>query len=442
MEEKLQTAVQEQKKLSDYQIELDDTELKIAQMEITQESWKKKYEKVASERKNLLAKVSKLDLELLNLKRTTKLEDSDDVKLKIARFQAENETLKSQCDSLLSERNTSKEKISELETELFDMKKKAEGKLRKSGENTLNSKNELEKELLHYKDLVAQLSRLNNSKEERVNESVLEQRIQQLEHDLRSKDEKLNRLLKDFEKIKHERDQLVVKLRNQAKQFEQYVKSQNKVSAELNLSPRSTSDSTDFQKMKEIMAKEVREEMEQRVAKELRGIGEQKKKELEELEGKYKTVILELQKQSSEKNQEIETLRKKILAQETQVNFVRSTLEIYKQELQARRLHIEKLKMDLKKTENQVEEDRNCMVEIMTKWSAELKESKAKEKEKDEEIQKLKSTEGKLNSEIKTLIDKQKHVKSKYRKAKQTANNYKVRIRELSFVDYFSGAGR
>lgn len=439
LEEKLQIAVQEQKKLTDYQTELDDTKLKIAQIEITQESWKKKYEKVASERKDLLAKVSKLDLELLNLKRTTKLEDSDDVKLKIARFQAENETLKSQCDSLLGERNTSKEKISELETELFDMKKKIEGKLRKSGENTLNSKSELEKELLHYKDLVAQLSRLNNSKEGRANESALEQRIQQFDHDLRSKDEKLNRLLKDFEKIKHERDQLVVKLRNQAKQFEQYVKSQNKVSAELNLSPRSTGDSTDFQKMKEIMAKEVREEMEQRVAKELRGIGEQKRKELEELEGKYKTVMLELQKQCSEKNQEIETLRKKIVAQETQVNqIVGSTLEIYKQELQARRLHIEKLKMDLKKTENQVEEDRNYMAELMTKWIAELKESQAKEKEKDEEIQKLKSTEGKLNNEIKTLIDKQKHVKSKYRKAKQTADNYKVRIRELAFVDYFS----
>lgn len=407
-------------------------------MEITQESWKKKYEKVANERKDLLAKVSKLDLELLNLKRTAKLEDSDDVKLKIARFQAENETLKSQCDSLLNERNTSKEKISELETELFDMKKKFEGKLRKSGENTLNSKSELEKELLHYKDLVAQLSRLNNSKEGHANESALEQRIQQLEHDLRSKDEKLNRLLKDFEKIKHERDQLVVKLRNQAKQFEQYVKSQNKVSAELNLSPRSTGDSTDFQKMKEIMAKEVREEMEQRVAKELRGIGEQKRKELEELEGKYKTVILELKKQCSEKNQEIETLRKKIVAQETQVNQIVGTLEIYKQELQARRLYIEKLKMDLKKTENQVEVDRNYMAEMMTKWIAELKESKAKVKEKEEEIQKLKSTEGKLNSDIKTLIDKQKHVKSKYRKAKQTADNYKVRIRELAFVDYFS----
>ncbi|XP_077261006.1 uncharacterized protein LOC143896817 isoform X1 [Temnothorax americanus] len=430
LEEKLQIAVQEQKKLSDFQTELNDAKLKIAQMEITQETWKKKYEKIASERKDLLAKVSKLNLEILNLKRTAKLEDSDDVKLKIARFQAENETLKNQCDSLLSERNTCKKKISELETELFDMRKKVgsfEGKLRKSGENTLNSKSELEKELSRYKDIVAQLSRINNSKEGRANESAaLEQRIQQLEQDLRSKDEELGRLLKDFERIKDERDQLVMKLRNQAKQFEQYVKSQNKMSMELNLSPRSTSDSTDFQKMREIMAKEVREEMEQGVAKELRGIGEQNRKELEELEGKYKTTILELQKQCSEKDRQMETLQNRILAEKMEVTqIIGSKLKMYNQELQERRLHIEKLKEDLKMKENQVEEDRNYMTEIMTKWIAELKESQAKEKEKDEEIQKLKSTEKKFNSELKRLLDKQKHVRSKYQKAKQTADNYK-----------------
>lgn len=442
LEDKLQIAMKEQKKLSDYQTELDDAKLKAAQMEITQESWKKKYEKVASEKKDLLAKISKLDLELLNLKRTAKLEDSDDVKLKIARFQAENETLKNQCDSLLSERNTCKEKISKLETELFDMRKKVsslEGRLRKSGEITLNSKSE--KELSRHKDLVAQLSRLNNSKEGRVNESAaLEERIQQLEHDLRSKDEKLSRQLEDFQKIKDERDQLVSKLRNQAKNFKQYVKSQNQkdVSAELNLSPRSTGDSTDLQKMREIVTKEVREEMEQKVAKELRGIGEQNRKDLE----KYKTTILELQKQCSEKDQEMETLRKKILAEQMEINqIIKSKLEMYSKELQARKLYIEKLKIDLKQKENEVEEDRNYMAEIMTAWIAELKESKAKEKEKDEKIQKLKSIEGKLNTEIKTLRDKQKHVKNKYRKAKQTADNYKVRIREVripAFIDYFS----
>lgn len=429
MEEKLQIAVEEQKKLSDYQTELDDAKLKIAQMEISQESWKKKYDKIVSERKDLVAKVSKLDLEMSNLKRTAKLENSDDVKLKIARFQAENETLKSQCDNLLGERNSYKEKISELETELLDTRKKLnniEGKLRRSGEITLNSKNELEKELSYYKDLATQL-RLSNSKEEHVNDSaMLEQRIQQ---ELRSKDEKLSKLLKEFEKIKDERDQLLMKLQKQAKQFEQYVKSQNKVSAELNLSPRSTSDSTDFQK--------IREGMEQKVAKELRGIEERNLEKRKELEEKYKTAILEWQKKYDEKNQEVIMLQKEIMAEKVKVNqigkIIESKLETCNRELQARRLQIEKWEADLKKKENEVEEDKNLMTQTMTKWAAELKESQAKKMEKDEEIERLKSSEEKLSSDIKALKEKEKHIKSeidmlkhKYQRAKQTAHNYKV----------------
>lgn len=450
LEEKLQIAMQEQKKLYDYQTDLDDTRLKIAQMEISQESWKKKYEKIVNDRKDLLAKVSKLDTELSNLKRTAKFEDSDDVKLKIARFQTENETLKSQCDKLLNERNTYKEKIVELETELFDTKKKIinfEGKLRKSGEITLNSKNELEKELSYYKDLVAQLSRLNNSKEELVNDSVtLEQKIQQLEQDLRNKDDKLSRLLKDYEKIKDERDQSVTKLRNQAKQFEQYVKSQNKVSAELNLSPRSTSDSADFQKMKEIMAKEVREGMEQMVVKELREIEERNFEKRKELEEKYKTIVSEWQKKYNERNREVIILQNEIMAEKAKVSqinqIIGNKLEICSRELQARKLQIEKLEADLKKKENEVEEDRNWMAQMMTEWAAELKKSKAKETEKDGDIEKLKSNEEKLNSKIKVLEDKEKNMKSdmdmlkhKYQKARETAHNYKVRtFAKLFFV--------
>lgn len=455
LEEKLQIAVQEQEKLSDYQTELDNAKLTIAQKEISKESWKKKHEKVTSEKKDLLAKISKLDLELSNLKRITKLDDSDDVKLKMIRFQAENEKLKNQCDNLLSERNTCKEKISELEAELFDTRKKInsfEGRLRKSGEVMLNSKSEMEKELSRYKELVTQLSRLDNSKEEHANESImLEQRIQQLEQDLRNKDEKLNRLVKDFEKIKNERDQLVVKLRNQAKQFEQYVKSLNKVSAELNLSPRSTSDSTDFQKMKEIITKEVREEMEQKVAKEFKGIEEKNLERRKELEEKYKADILEWQTKCSEKDQEVTTLRNGILAEKMKVNqisqisqLIGNKLEIYNQELQTRRLQIEKLEADLKKKESEIDEDRNLMAQMMTGWAAELKESKTTEAKKDVEIQELKSNEEKLSSEIKKLKDKERHLKSnmdqlkcKYQKAKETANNYKVSIRRNLLIIFF-----
>lgn len=416
--EKLQIAVQEQEKLSDYQNELDNAKLTIAQEQISKESLKKKHEKVVSERKGLLAKISKLDSELSNLKRITNLDDSDDVKLKMIRFQAENEALKNQCDNLLSERNTCKEKISELESELIDTRKKIssfEGRLRKNGE-MLNSKSELEKELSRYKDLVAQLSRLNNSKEDHSNESlVLEQRKQQLEQDLRNKDEKLNRLVKDFEKIKDERDQLLIKLRKQAKQFEQYVKSQNKVTAELNLSPRSTSDSTDFQKMKGVVMKEVREEMESKVAKELKGIEEQNLAKRRELEEKYKTVILEWQTKCNEKDQEVTTLRNGIMTEKMGVyqisqisQIIGNKLILCNQELRARRLQIEKLEADLKKKENDMEEDKNLMAELMTKWVAELNELKSKEKH------------------MKDNIDLLKH---KYQKAKEMASNYKVSTR-------------
>ncbi|EFN84425.1 myosin heavy chain, skeletal muscle isoform X2 [Harpegnathos saltator] len=415
LEEKLQINMQEQKKLSEYQNELDNAKLKIAQVEILQESWKKKYENSVSERNDLSAKISKQDLELSNLKRTAKLEDSDDVKLKIARLQMENETLKSRCDNLLDEKNTCREKITELETELSTTRKEIsslEGRIQKSGDISVNSKNELEKELSHYKDLVAQFSRLSNSKERRINESALEQRIQQLEQDLYDKNEKLNRL-KDFEKIK--------------------------VSDELNMSPRSATDSTDFQKMKETMTKEVREEMEQKVVKELREIGDQHLEKRKELEQKYKTVVLEWQTKYNEKNQEADTLRKGLIEKKmtigkiSEVNqIIKNELEIRKRELQTRQLQIESLKEDLKRKENEVEEEKNMMAQMITRWVDEIKEIKAKEAEMSQEIQNLKSKEEKLDNEIKTLKDKEKDMKSdvdlwkhKYEVAKKTAYNYK-----------------
>ncbi|XP_032690124.1 putative leucine-rich repeat-containing protein DDB_G0290503 isoform X2 [Odontomachus brunneus] len=437
LEEKLQIAMQEQKKLSEYQTELDDAKLKIAQVEISQESWKKKYENTVNERNDLLANISKLNLELSNLKRTAKLEDLDDVKLKITRFQMENEALKSRCDSLLDEKNTCREKIGELETELSTTKKKIgslETRIRKSGDISLNSKSELEKELSHYKDLVAQLSRLNNSKEGHMNGSVLEQRIQQLEQDLYDKNEKLNRL-KDLEKIKDERDELVIKLRDQAKQFQQYVKSQNQVS-ELNLSPRSVTDSADLQKMKETTAKEVREEMEQKVVKELRGIGEQHLEKRKELEQKYKTRLLEWQTKYNEKDQDTKTLQKELIAEKMKIGQIsqvsqtmKNKLEICNRELQTR---IEKLEEDLKQKENEIEEEKNLMAQMITTWVDEINKIKAREIEMNQEIHNQKSKEEELGNEIKTLKDKEKSIRSdidlwkqKYQRAKKTAYKYK-----------------
>ncbi|XP_020292386.1 putative leucine-rich repeat-containing protein DDB_G0290503 isoform X1 [Pseudomyrmex gracilis] len=445
LEEKLQIAVEEQKKLSEYQTELNDAKITIAQMEISQETYKQKYEKVVGEKKILLSKVSKLNSEVSNMKRTAKLEGSDDVKLKVVQLQTENETLKSQCNDLLDEKDKCEKKIFELETELFNVKKKSnslEEKLRRSDEVVLNLKSEFEKELSHYKDFIVQLSKQSNSKE--GNESVVSEKriLQLLEQELRDKDEKLSRLVTDFEKIKDERDTLLVKLQNQAKQFEQYVNSQHKLSAELNLSPRNTGDfaGTDFQKMKESIAKEMREEMEKKVTKELRRIEEQKKKELEQ---KY-------QARYNEKYNEIKDLEKAIITEKMKVNeisqisqLLSKQLEIRDQELQAQKSKIEELEKNLREKENEADVDKNSMTQMMTKWITELKEIKTKEEEKDKEIiklkeekdreiEKLKSARQKLSNEIVALKNIEKHLKSnlnflkhKYKEAKLTASNYK-----------------
>ncbi|CAK9818693.1 Centrosomal protein of 152 kDa [Anthophora plagiata] len=407
LEDKLHAAVDEHHKMSEYQSELDDARLKIAQIEISQESWKKKYENAISERTDLIAKISKLDAELSNIKRNSKIEDSDDVKLKVTRYQVENESLKNKCENLISERNIYKDKISQLETELSETKKiigNFENRFKQSSEISLNSKCELEKELSHYKDLVTQLnSKINHLKAGRNSSLVMEQQINQLEKDLKGKDEELEKL-KDFEKLKEERDQLVLKLKNQAKQFEQYVKNQKQVSAELNLSPRNSSDGTDFQKIKEIMIKEVREEMEQKVVEELRGIEEQHQGKRKELEERYKAVLLELQTKCNEKAQEVESLKETMLTE----------------------------KEELKQKESDVDEERNLMAQVMTKWAAEIREIKDREIEMNEKLMQLKESEENLKVEIKALKEKEKEMKSnvdtlkhKYQSAKKTANNYK-----------------
>ncbi|CAK9826361.1 Centrosomal protein of 152 kDa [Anthophora retusa] len=447
LEDKLHAAVDEHNKMSEYQSELDDARLKIAQIEISQESWKKKYENAISERTDLIAKISKLDAELSNIKRNSKIEDSDDVKLKVARYQVENEGLKNKCENLISERNIYKDKISQLETELSETKKiigNFENRFKKSSEISLNSKCELEKELSHYKDLVTQLnSKINHLKAGRNSSLVMEQQIKQLEKDLKGKDEELEKL-KDFEKLKEERDQLVLKLKNQAKQFEQYVKNQKQVSAELNLSPRSSSDGTDFQKIKEIMIKEVREEMEQKVVEELRGIEEQHQGKRKELEERYKAVLLELQTKCSEKAQEVESLKETMLTEKVKIHssfkakeqfvsqMIETKLETYYKELVARKLKIEKLQEELKQKESDVDEERNLMAQVMTKWAAEIREIKDKEIEMNERLLQLKESEENLKVEIKALKEKEKEMKStvdtlkhKYQSAKKTANNYK-----------------
>lgn len=241
-----------QSKMSELESELDDVKLKIAQFEITQEPLKKKYEKATNERNDLLVKISKLESKLLEMS-SKQADDPSDVKMRIVRLEMENESLRNNHESSMKERNALREKLSKLEEEVNFRER-----VNKSGELEAN-------ELNRSKDLSHLLSKSDLLKEGRKSEYKLEQRIKQLEWELQDKGEQLQKY-KDFEKIKDERDRLLSKLKNQAMHFEQFVKSQKQVSAELNLSPRSVNDTSEYQKIKEATIREVREQMEQKVS--------------------------------------------------------------------------------------------------------------------------------------------------------------------------------
>ncbi|KAK2587256.1 hypothetical protein KPH14_002993 [Odynerus spinipes] len=407
LEEKCQMAAEDHKRLSEYQVELDDSRLKIAQMEISHESWKKKYNNAITERNELLTRISALDSQLSALNKKLKAEDSNDVKLKITRVQIENEGLKSRCETLLSEKNMFRDKIAQLESELSEAKKIIKSFETKSKDNndvSIRAKVELEKELSQYKDLVKQLdNQLHDLKDKKEECDNLRQRIEQLEKDVQEKEEKLNKI-KELEHIKEERDQLLVKLNSQTTQFEECLKNQRQVSAELNLSPRTLRDETDFQKIREVVVKEVREEMEQKVIQELRAIEEQYREKRKELEERYKVILLELQTRYNEKAQEVETLKDTVLSE----------------------------KEELKQKDDDVEEERNLMAHVMTTWVEEIKDIKAREESMKDEIQRIREMEESLRIECNDLKEKEKEMKSsidtlknKYHAAKRSAINYK-----------------
>lgn len=155
--------------------------------------------------------------------------------------------------------------------------------------------------------------------------------------------------------------------------------------------------------------------------------------------------MLELQTRCNEKSQEMESLKEAMLTEKVKIHssfkakeqfvsqMIETKLETYYKELVARKLKIEKLQEELKLKENDVEEERNLMAQVMTKWAAEIREIKDKEDEMAENLQQLKESEENLKSEIKALKGKEKEMKSsidtlkhKYQSAKKTANNYKV----------------
>ena len=436
--------MEEQKKMTNLQTELDNLRLKHAQMEISQESWRQKYEKAAADQNHCRSKISTLESILSNSKKISTLEDSNDKSLS-SELQTENETLKNKCESLSSEKNACMEKILKLEVDLSEAKKvisNLESKLRRNSSDV--SRNDLKKELSRYKEMVTQLtSKSNNSKEDK-NDSVLDQRVKQLERDLEVKEQKLQ-TLKDFEKIKEDRDRLVSKLKTQAHQFQQFIKSQKQVSAELNLSPRSVNDYTDLQRIKEVTAKEVREDMEQRVAEELKAIEEKNRQRQKQIEEKYKGALLDLQMKCREKAKEAEAMREVMLTEKVKLHtsfktqeqlikqMIEAKLERYHQELLARKLKIEELQEKLRWKEKDADEERNVMAQVMSEWATEIREIKNKEMEVSEELRKSRETEKRLNAEIKELKATEKemqmsleNLKAKYHSAKKSASNYKV----------------
>lgn len=436
LEEKLQDAAEEQKKMFELQNQVTNTKVKLVQMEISHETLKKKYENIIKERSELLKKINNYEYEAGCTKKNSDRHDLD-VELKL-----DNERLRSRCDSLLKEKDNYKQRISNLEIQLTECRASIidlNDKLSRPDESWLISQSELEQQLAQYKEIFKQYGdQLNNTNDNRNRDLGREDKLKQLELKLQEKEAQLQRL-QDLEKIKDERDQLVTKLKHQAKIFEQYVHNQKKVQDELNLSPRSAIDGVDFQKLREMSTKEVREEMEQKVAEELRIIEDKHREKQKGIEQQYQVALAELHERYNKQTEQVLQAERKKLessfkAQEqafTQIFKVK--LDEYKRELIARNEKIEQFQTLLRQKENESEEEKNDMAQVMSEWIAEIQTTKETLVKLQEENNILKENEKKFNDEIQGLKIKIREmkesidtVKQKYQKAKTTASNYKV----------------
>ncbi|XP_057317947.1 centrosomal protein of 152 kDa-like isoform X2 [Microplitis mediator] len=445
LEEKLSSAVEDQQKMTELERNLDEAKIKIAQMEISHETLKRKYSNIVNERNDLLVKLSRREHQLSDSKHSSETKETHQANLS-AKINLENDTLKNLCENLLKDKIQYQTRIGELENQLTECKNKIayyENNVSRSHDSLSNTRNDLEKELNQYKELVRQLTdQLNSSKNDR-RDDMDEQKVKQLELELKEKEAQLQRL-KDLEKIKDERDSLITKLKNQAKQFEEYVKNQKQVSAELNLSPRSTIEANDLQRMREMSIKTVREEMEQKVAEELRIIEDQHRAKEKTIEDRYKNILSELNLKYAEKTKELEAMSEAMLTEKIKLQssfkaqeqivtqMIEQKITEYKQELLTRKITIENLQVQLRQKELDIEEVKNVMAQVMPAWAAENQTMKENEAKMQEEIKKLKEMEGKFNDEINRFKQKEKEMKNsidtlkhKYQSAKTTANNYK-----------------
>lgn len=264
----------------------------------------------------------------------------------------------------------------------------------------------------------------------------LKKRIKKLEEDLEEKNKMLNKI-NDLDRVTKERDLLLVKLNNQAKRFEECVKNQRQVSAELNLSPRTLGDETDLQKIREMVIKEVREEMEQKVTQELRAIETQNRDKRKEFEERYKVLLLQKEKemetlkQSLKKETEAASYTAFITKEEAVNKLIENKLNVYCEALLARKVHIEKLEEKLKQQENVIGEERNVMAQLMTGWVAEIRDVKAKEESMKDEIKKLNETGKNLRLESNALKDEIEKLKEIEKNLRLESNALKDEIEKL-----------
>lgn len=139
--------MQEGKKLLEFQNELDDAKLKMAQMEISQESWKKKYDKVSGERKDLLTKVGnkleadnrelqarKLQIEKLEADLKRKEDEVDATRNLTSQMMAgwaaelkESKTKEAEKDGVIEQLRSNEEKLSSELNTLRDKEKQLKG---------------------------------------------------------------------------------------------------------------------------------------------------------------------------------------------------------------------------------------------------------------------------------------------------------------------------
>lgn len=164
------------------------------------------------------------------------------------------------------------------------------------------------------------------------------------------------------------------------------------------------------------------------------------------IQDSYKAVLSELQKECGDKESEIKTMQEKMKAEKMQlsasykkqeqqiVTLIQTRIELFQQELIARKMKIQELQKQLCRRESDNHEDRNAITQVMSEWSSQIFNVQKKEEILTDELKKLRMAEENLSTEVKYLKEKEEvmrkdfeTVSKKYHFVKKMALNYKVR---------------